>query len=203
MSQERLVDAENALIQLRKGNGEDPSDEFSELVESTLLPESALAPPELLDTTQDFAQNDPPPDNMEERPLLYLLQPQSTFGLWNTIATRKAFFSAGFLHLTQQLCGINAATYYSTTLFSASFDQSTSIKLTFLMGISNLGTSLIAIKLISFLGRKTSLLISQIGMFFCGLILVASFHFEYLLISCLSLIAFVPCFGLGLGSIPW
>ncbi|KND00732.1 sugar porter (SP) family MFS transporter [Spizellomyces punctatus DAOM BR117] len=108
------------------------------------------------------------------------------------------------LHASQQFSGINAAIYYSTTIFSQSYSQSTAIKLTVLLSLVNLAFTLVSGNQIDKVGRRTLLLVSQGGMAACALGAVGAFrlHADPSVVV-LFLMAFVGMFAVGLGNIPW
>ncbi|TPX58838.1 hypothetical protein SpCBS45565_g07906, partial [Spizellomyces sp. 'palustris'] len=108
------------------------------------------------------------------------------------------------LHASQQFSGINAAIYYSTTIFSQSYSHSTAIKLTVLLSLVNLAFTLVSGNQIDKVGRRTLLLVSQGGMAACALGAVGAFrlHADPSVVV-LFLMAFVGMFAVGLGNIPW
>ncbi|VDB86463.1 unnamed protein product [Peniophora sp. CBMAI 1063] len=132
---------------------------------------------------------------------------------------RRALIVACGMQAFQQLCGFNTLMYYSATLFKQiGFDQPTAVGL--IVSGTNFIFTLVALKYIDIIGRRTIMLISAPGMIF-GLTL-ASIAFHYLTkktggvlvdgteyphnwsgLVLFSMIAFVASYALGLGNVPW
>ncbi|KAJ3099201.1 Solute carrier 2, facilitated glucose transporter member 3 [Phlyctochytrium planicorne] len=119
-------------------------------------------------------------------------------------ALRKPLLAAFGLQLIQQFSGINAAVYYSTTIFTQSYPAETAIKLTLLVSAVNLFMTLVSSSLIEKLGRRTLLLTAELGMSVSAFVVVLSVHANLgPLVIVGALMTFVGAFGLGLGAIPW
>lgn len=116
----------------------------------------------------------------------------------------RALIAAVGLQIIQQCSGINAAIYYSTTIFSNSYDPDMAIKLTLLISIINLASTIVSMALIDRYGRKSLLLWAEMTMsVFAFLIPIFDSLKLNPLYIVLCLLMFVFGFGLGLGSIPW
>ncbi|KAI9316155.1 general substrate transporter [Zopfochytrium polystomum] len=118
-------------------------------------------------------------------------QPKVTVAnLFSVRALRRPLLAAFGLQVAQQFSGINAAIYYSTTIFQQSYEPTTAIRLTFL---------------VSRAGRCTLLHTATLGMslsaaLVAGAVRAPSSPTEAVVVG---LMAFVGFFGVGLGSIPW
>ncbi|KAJ3089691.1 hypothetical protein HK102_005734 [Quaeritorhiza haematococci] len=118
---------------------------------------------------------------------------------------RRSLIAAWGLQIVQQFSGINAAIFYSTTIFSQIYSSSIAIKLTLLIGVMNLFMTIGSSLLIERLGRRTLLLVAQGGMFLFSFAVPLSYYVLKLPPGAMvvELILFVASFGVGLGSIPW
>ncbi|KAI8853810.1 general substrate transporter [Chytridium lagenaria] len=131
-------------------------------------------------------------------------KPLTVSELFAKRALRKPLIAAFALQVIQQFSGINAAVYYSTTIFTQSYPAETAIKLTLLVSFVNLIMTLISSSLIEKLGRRTLLLAAEIGMAASAFAVIASVKLALgPLMIVAALMTFVGSFGLGLGAIPW
>merc|ERR1711963_563150 len=111
--------------------------------------------------------------------------------------------------LAQQLSGINAAIFFSTSIFtSAGLNESEAQSATLGMGAMNVLMTFISLVLIEKAGRKTLMLIGLCGMFLMTTLLLAAL-LTFQTVSAMSYVAiiavilFVVGFATGPGSIPW
>jgi len=106
------------------------------------------------------------------------------------------------LQISQQLCGINAVFYYSTSFFEGVIENP--LVGTTIVGFVNVVATYIALLLMGTYGRRTLILWSSGGMFVCCIFIVIS-----LLGICPKMVALVAVnlyvlfFEIGLGPIPW
>lgn len=115
---------------------------------------------------------------------------------------RLLVVSSFVLQTVQQLSGINAVFYYSTSFFEGIIDNP--LLGTTLVGAVNVLATYAALLLMDSCGRRTLILWSTAGMFFSCVVIVASL-LQYLS-SVSALIAvnvYVVFFEIGLGPIPW
>ena len=85
---------------------------------------------------------------------------------------RTLLLSSLVLQLSQQLCGINAVFYYSTTFFEGVIDNP--LVGTTIVGAVNVAATWAVLFLMDTMGRKTLLLWSSGGMFFSCIVIVLS-----------------------------
>ncbi|CAI0383644.1 unnamed protein product [Linum tenue] len=113
------------------------------------------------------------------------------------------------LMLLQQLGGISALAFYTSTIFTkAGF--STTIGSTSL-SIMQIPVTLIAVLLMDAFGRRTLLMVSSAGACLSLLLVAVSFHLKELqylddltpLLVFLGISGYVAAFGIGMGGIPW
>ncbi|TPX32056.1 hypothetical protein SmJEL517_g04762 [Synchytrium microbalum] len=133
------------------------------------------------------------------------LKPTVTvFNLFKIKALRGPLIAAFGCQVAQQLSGINAAIYYSTTIFKQSYDAKTATLLTMIVSLVNFVMTLVSLVLIERLGRKQLIIISQGTMGVCALGLAGAFSLNFApSVIALMLMMFVGAFAVGLGPIPW
>lgn len=121
------------------------------------------------------------------------------------------------LSVFQQFVGINVVFYYGSQLWQAAgFDESQSLFINVMAGITNIVSTFIAIALVDKVGRKPLLFVGSVGMFFCLGALTYSFGtagFNEIgklaltenmgIFALISANLFVVFFGLSWGPIVW
>ena len=121
---------------------------------------------------------------------------------------RRAFLVGCFLSLFQQFCGINAVIFYSSTIFSSTGgdddkeDRGAQIG-TALVGVVNVVSTVIAIWLLKWFGRRTLLIWGQINMAVCQGLIGMFFQLGNDLAIKIMTLAFVTFFGFSSGPIAW
>ncbi|KAJ1391442.1 Sugar/inositol transporter [Sesbania bispinosa] len=119
---------------------------------------------------------------------------------------RKVVSVGAVLFLLQQLAGINAVVYYSTSVFrSAGIDSD--IAASALVGASNVFGTVVASSLMDRQGRKSLLITSFSGMAASMLLLSVSFTWKVLApysgtLAVLGTVLYVLSFSLGAGPVP-
>lgn len=115
---------------------------------------------------------------------------------------RVLVVSAIVLQIFQQLCGINAVFYYSTSLFDGVIDNP--VVGTNLVALVNVLATYVALKLMDSTARKTLILWSAGGMLVSTIFIIAALKgYVYKFIAVISVMSFVSFFEIGLGPIPW
>ncbi len=114
------------------------------------------------------------------------------------------------LAIFQQITGINTVIYFAPTIFQAAglSSASAAILATAGVGVVNVVMTLVAIRLIDSVGRRTLLLTGLLGMAACLLLLGLGFAIGGASgalgwITALSLAAYVGFFAIGLGPVFW
>jgi SP family galactose:H+ symporter-like MFS transporter len=113
------------------------------------------------------------------------------------------------LAIFQQVTGINTVIYYAPTIFEfAGFPSSLAIFVTVLVGIVNVGFTIVALILLDRVGRRILLLIGLAGMSASLILLGIVFFLPALLsqlgtLAAVSLMAYVGFFAIGLGPVFW
>jgi len=106
------------------------------------------------------------------------------------------------LHMAQQLTGVNAVFYYSTSFFQGVVSDP--VQGTILCGAVNVIAVYVALKLMDKCGRRTLVLWSAVGMLACAILLtLALMKVLSSIVALLAVMGFVSFFEIGLGPIPW
>ncbi|XP_010883234.2 solute carrier family 2, facilitated glucose transporter member 3 isoform X1 [Esox lucius] len=127
--------------------------------------------------------------------------------LFRSPAYRQPILIAIVLQLSQQLSGINAVFYYSTSIFqSAGVKQP--IYATIGAGVVNTLFTVVSLFLVERAGRRTLHLIGLAGMAVSALLITISLSLvtQYTSLSYMAIVAvfaFVASFEMGPGPIPW
>ncbi|KAI8365376.1 general substrate transporter [Radiomyces spectabilis] len=106
------------------------------------------------------------------------------------------------LQLAQQLSGINAVIFYSTSIMSAVVPESSSV-ITVYISVVNLVMTLVSAYLMDRAGRRTLFLWSTALMAFMSGLLGWSMQHGFDRLSAVAIIGFVAAFAIGLGPIPF
>ncbi|XP_012255629.2 glucose transporter type 1-like isoform X2 [Athalia rosae] len=113
------------------------------------------------------------------------------------------------MQLSQQLSGINAVLYYSTSMFTSSGLSQESAKFA-TIGIGGIMVimTLVSIPLMDRTGRRTLHLYGLSGMFICSILITITLLITRVVawmsyLSVVSTLSFVVFFAVGPGSIPW
>merc|ERR1719336_988211 len=124
-------------------------------------------------------------------------------------ALRSPLIIAMMMMLAQQLSGINAAIFYSTSIFeSAGLSGSDAQSATLGMGAMNVAMTFVSLVLIEKAGRKV-LMLSGLSLMICMTILLLASLLTFTTVPAMSYVAvvavitFVVGFATGPGSIPW
>lgn len=117
---------------------------------------------------------------------------------------RRIAFLVISVHMLQQLIGINAVMYYSTTIFELIFPTGEMSKYMSIITVAlNFVSTVISVLVIDRMGRRTLLLISICGATSFLVLLVIGYVYEIDALLLTSVLAYVCCFAVGTGPIPW
>jgi SP family galactose:H+ symporter-like MFS transporter len=123
---------------------------------------------------------------------------------------RPALMVGAALAILQQVTGINTVIYYAPTIFqSAGFSQAShSILVTIIVGVVNVGMTIVAIRLIDRVGRRPLLFASLTGMVLGLTVLGLAFAVPGLSgiagwASVAAVVIYVGSFAIGLGPVFW
>ena len=133
--------------------------------------------------------------------------------LWRAKWVRPALVVACGLAIFQQLVGINTIIYYApTTLTNVGFSKTSAIYANLIIGVINVGMTIVAIKLIDRVGRKPMLLAGVAGMVLSLLVLgiansaLATPHHPgdpAAVITLICLVTFIASFAATWGPVVW
>ena len=122
--------------------------------------------------------------------------------MWSQRNIRSLLISALLLQMGQQLSGINAVYYYSTSFFEGVIDNPL-VGTTIVGGVNVLATYAVLF-LMDRCGRKTLILWSSGGMFVsCIVIVLSLLGFFNNMTALVAVNVYVIFFSFGLGPIPW
>ena len=107
------------------------------------------------------------------------------------------------IHCFQQLIGINAVMYYSSTMFTLMYSPEMSKYMAILCSIVNFLLTVVAIFLIDRIGRRSLLLVSQAGVCIFAVLLTIGYVYNISVLMMLSIFGYVAFFAVGMGPIPW
>ncbi|KAG7357273.1 sugar transporter [Nitzschia inconspicua] len=122
--------------------------------------------------------------------------------LWAHPKRRTLLLSSLVLQMGQQLSGINAVFYYSTSFFEGII--SNPLIGTTIIGAVNVAATYVALLLMDSCGRKSLILWSSGGMFLsCIVVVLSLLGFLNNILALVAVNVYVCCFEIGLGPIPW
>jgi hypothetical protein len=116
---------------------------------------------------------------------------------------RRIAITVILLHAFQQLVGINAVMYYSTTIFQLAFDDNMAKYMAIVTTVVNFVMTAVAVALIDRMGRRPLLLIANFGACFFSVMLVIGYVFTVPALLVISVFLYVASFAIGIGPIPW
>ncbi|VVC41450.1 Hypothetical protein CINCED_3A025007 [Cinara cedri] len=122
---------------------------------------------------------------------------------------RQPLVIAVVMQLSQQLSGINAVFYYSTSLFiTAGLAENVAKFVTIGIGVIMVNMTLVAMPLMDKTGRRTLHLYGLGGMFIFSIFITISLLITEMIdwmsyLAVVSILGFVVFFAVGPGSIPW
>lgn len=122
--------------------------------------------------------------------------------LFSSSKYRSALAMLLFLHLTQQMSGINAIMYYSTPILATTFGERAKV-VTVLVNVSQLLFTFIAAQVIERWGRRSLIIISSSFMSAFLVLLAISLNSGYTNLSAITLFLSVGSYALGLGPLPF
>ena len=116
---------------------------------------------------------------------------------------RKIALTVLTLHVIQQLIGMNAVMYYSTTIFKSAVSDDMAKYMAIATTAVNFAATIVSLILIDRMGRRALLLIAEGGacIFSVLLIIGSVYKVNGLLIA--SVFGYVISFAVGVGPIPW
>ncbi|XP_037603131.1 solute carrier family 2, facilitated glucose transporter member 2 isoform X1 [Sebastes umbrosus] len=131
----------------------------------------------------------------------------SILSLIRSSVYRQQLFVALIMHLSQQLSGINAIFYYSTSIFAGA-GVAQPVYATIGVGVINTVFTMVSVALVDKAGRRTLTLVGLGGMCCCAVAMTVGLKFQdefswMSYVSMLAIFLFVSFFEIGPGPIPW
>lgn len=122
--------------------------------------------------------------------------------IWSHSKRRKLLVSCLILQMAQQLSGINAIFFYSTSILEGVIDNP--LVGTAVIGAVNVIATYVALLVMDSTGRRSLILWSSGGMFFaCIVVVLALLGVLNNIFALLAVNIYVFFFEIGLGPIPW
>ncbi|OAD05031.1 hypothetical protein MUCCIDRAFT_140257 [Mucor lusitanicus CBS 277.49] len=192
----RIEEARDALQKLRPNANIDK--EFFGMVEGQL----GLAAAESLTDGIELAKT---PTAMTEGPggAAGVHDTLGMVGIWQDPLVRRIALTVITLHITQQLIGMNAVMYYSTTIFNMSFDAEMSMYMAIVTTAVNFASTILSLILIDRMGRRPLLLIAETGACIFSVLLIIGYVYNIGALLIVSVFGYVVAFAIGVGPIPW
>ncbi|KAI9487284.1 MAG: major facilitator superfamily domain-containing protein [Benjaminiella poitrasii] len=116
---------------------------------------------------------------------------------------RRIAVTVLLLHVIQQLIGMNAVMYYSTTIFNMSFSAEMSKYMAIVTTVVNFASTILSLILIDRMGRRPLLLIAEAGACIFSVLLIIGYKFNIGALLIVSVFCYVISFAIGVGPIPW
>lgn len=136
-------------------------------------------------------------DSDEQRP------PMSIIEIFRDPVIRKITLIVLFHHTIQQLSGMNAVMYYSTTIFEQAVDKQNAQYMAIYTTVVNFGMSIVAMAFIDRSGRRLLLIMSEMGTFIFSVLLVVGYRYNISNLLVASVFVYVASFAIGIGPVPW
>ncbi|GAN03161.1 solute carrier family 2, facilitated glucose transporter member 2 [Mucor ambiguus] len=136
-------------------------------------------------------------DSDEQRP------PMSIIEIFRDPVIRKITLIVLFHHTIQQLSGMNAVMYYSTTIFEQAVDKQNAQYMAIYTTVVNFGMSIVAMAFIDRSGRRLLLIMSEMGTFIFSVLLVIGYRYNISNLLVASVFIYVASFAIGIGPVPW
>ncbi|RKP40375.1 monosaccharide transporter [Dimargaris cristalligena] len=133
----------------------------------------------------------------------------TTYSVWDLVTgragpvLRRHLFISIFLHMAQQLTGINGVIFYSTSTFQSAFGDSAKYVTIGAVGSLGVLVTSASLMLVDRLGRKKLLFLSAAGMALSSTLLVIGTVTKTDPLVLAAVMLFITFFGIGLGPIPW
>lgn len=179
----RFADAENSLRHLRGR-----LDVEAEISERGLLHSSDEYPNYSADSRDELEAS--------------ASSPLGLSALCKSVHYRPALLMLLFLHLTQQMSGINAVMYYSTSILKTTFGEGAKV-VTVLINVTQLLLTFSASQVVEKWGRRSLIVISCSLMGVFSSLLALSINRGYSTLSAAALFLSVGSFAVGLGPLPY
>lgn len=205
VSKNRIQDAREALQRLRGDSKIEQ--EFYEIVEgqlgtaaANLLLRGGSSSDEGIKVLDSKEQHD---TDTEEKGETGVRPAMSMIEVMRDPVTRRIGLTVFVHHIIQQLSGMNAVMYYSTSIFKIAFDENFAQIMAIITTIVNFIATIAAIAVIDRFGRRPLLLIAEAGTCIFSVLLVIGYKTDTPGLLVASVFLYVASFAVGIGPIPW
>ncbi|KAG2225644.1 hypothetical protein INT45_012116, partial [Circinella minor] len=106
-------------------------------------------------------------------------------------------------HAIQQLSGMNAVMYYSTTIFKSAFNEEMSKYMAIATTAVNFVVTMAAVLFMDRMGRRPLLMMAEAGACLFSVLLVIGYAYNVPALLVVSVFMYVASFAIGIGPIPW
>lgn len=229
-SQNRFVDAHVALQKLR-GRDAIVDNEYYEIVEgqggtekahsmmkdgeksldssqqSTLAPVDHLKSLDTQVSRPDIDHRISNADTVVESPTAIsstsVHQAMNIIDIFRDPLIRRIALRVCALHMIQQLSGMNAVMFYSTSIFKSALDTSMAKYMAIATNALNVIITIPSVLLIDRMGRRPLLMIAEFGACLFSVLLVIGYVYNVSSLLIVSVFLYVASFAIGIGPIPW
>ncbi|KAI8968848.1 major facilitator superfamily domain-containing protein [Mycotypha africana] len=129
--------------------------------------------------------------------------PMSIIEIFRDPVIRKISIIVLVHHMIQQLSGMNAVMYYSTTIFEQAVDKQNAQYMAIYTTVVNFGMSIVAMLFIDRMGRRPLLLMAEAGTCIFSVLLVVGYKCNSSNLLVASVFIYVASFAIGIGPVPW
>ncbi|KAI9478625.1 MAG: major facilitator superfamily domain-containing protein [Benjaminiella poitrasii] len=129
--------------------------------------------------------------------------PMSIIEVFTDKTIRKITIIVVIHHMIQQLSGMNAVMYYSTSIFEQAVSKQNAQYMAIYTTVVNFGMSIVAMFFIDRSGRRLLLLLSEAGTFIFSVLLVIGYRYNIPNLLVASVFIYVASFAIGIGPVPW
>jgi MFS family permease len=209
ISQNRIEEARANLQRLRPNA--DIEREFFEQVEGILGTSAAQAITNVtgVDTNSELKKEELDSEKLEDGVVAPAGNDTAHHANMNMIEIftdpliRKIAVTVLLLHVIQQLIGMNAVMYYSTTIFNMAFDAEMSKYMAIVTTVVNFVATIVSLILIDRMGRRPLLLIAEAGACIFSILLIIGYVYNIGALLIVAVFGYVLSFAIGVGPIPW
>ncbi|KAI8887815.1 general substrate transporter [Backusella circina FSU 941] len=205
VSVNRIDEAKNALIRLRPNSNID--NEFYSMVEGQFGSAAARAIcfQKTNENNNDKEQNESSSSfgNDTDANKNCIHESMNMIEIFTDPLIRRIALTVLTLHIIQQLIGMNAVMYYSTTIFNMSFSSEMSMYMAIVTTAVNFGATILSLILIDRMGRRVLLLIAEGGACLFSILLIIGYVYNIGALLVVSVFGYVISFAIGVGPIPW
>ncbi|KAK4512368.1 uncharacterized protein ATC70_003066 [Mucor velutinosus] len=200
-----ITEARESLQKLRHNSNIDT--EFFGMLEGQLGTAAARAfVPNECDSSQikeDLKSISTQVEDISSQQKISTQAPMNIIGIFTDPQIRPIALIVITLHCIQQLIGMNAVMYYSTTIFNMSFDADMSKYMAIVSTVFNFASTIASLFLIDRVGRRPLLITAEIGACIFSILLVIGYVYSIGPLLTVSVFGYVISFAIGVGPVPW